>query len=338
VKSKNPLVSVIIPAYNSEKYIAEALDSVFAQTYRPIEVIVVDDGSTDGTADVVKKCQERFIGSNGFAGSTIKTGAANKTSLTYFYQKNSGPSVARNAGIKAARGEYVAFLDADDAWTDDKLEKQVALLQDHPDLDVVFTNVKTRKVKDGRVTEFELFEENRLGRDFFGHEYRVLHPLEKLLKLNFMLTPAIVTRRRCFERGFLFDERKRYAEDWELWLKMALFFNFGYLSDVCVKVIDEADGLSANKPGMILSAVKVLEDFLEENREEVYSRISQRTISSVLKDFYKWKGYALLLNGDAKPARKMFRKSLHESADVRTIIYYMRTFCTSSGGQKKILL
>lgn len=108
--STNPTVSVVIPVYNGAKYVGEALESVFAQTLRPSEVIVVDDGSTDGTGEVVR----------GFE------------TVTYVYQANAGASAARNLGVDRASGEYIAFLDHDDVWSPFKLERQVALLRDDP--------------------------------------------------------------------------------------------------------------------------------------------------------------------------------------------------------------
>ena len=99
-----PLVSCIVPVFNGERYLAEALDSILAQTYRPVDLIVVDDGSTDGTAQVAAGYGER---------------------ITYLYQENSGPAAARNKGIDAAQGEFVAFLDADDVWHEEKLARQM---------------------------------------------------------------------------------------------------------------------------------------------------------------------------------------------------------------------
>jgi glycosyltransferase involved in cell wall biosynthesis len=114
-----PLVSVVIPAYNYAKYLAKTLDSVFAQTYRPIEVIVVDDGSTDNTAEIVRAYPE----------------------VRYFYQSNQGVSVARNVGITAAQGEYIAFLDADDRWKPDKLSIQITYMLENPDIGITATKV-----------------------------------------------------------------------------------------------------------------------------------------------------------------------------------------------------
>lgn len=106
-----PLVSVVIPVYNGERFLAEALTSVFVQTYRPIEVIVVDDGSTDRSAEI----------------------AASFGEVTLVRQLNSGVSTARNTGIARAQGEFLAFLDADDIWLERKIELQVRYLGDHPE-------------------------------------------------------------------------------------------------------------------------------------------------------------------------------------------------------------
>ena len=128
-----PLVSVMIGVYNAEQYLAEAIDSVFAQTYRPIELIVVDDGSDDGSAEVAKRYGD---------------------ALTYVYQENRGNGGARNTAVEHASGEYFAFLDADDRFVPKKLEWQMAALAPNPSLDIVF----------GHVAEFvspELDEETR---------------------------------------------------------------------------------------------------------------------------------------------------------------------------------
>jgi len=115
MNENNPLVSVIIPVYNCEHYLAEAIESVLAQTYRPIEVIVVDDGSMDNSATITRS----------YSG------------IQYIYQSNQGVAVARNTGIAAARGDFISFLDADDIWSPNKLAVQVAYLLEHPN--VVFT-------------------------------------------------------------------------------------------------------------------------------------------------------------------------------------------------------
>ncbi|MDR0571389.1 MAG: glycosyltransferase [Rickettsiales bacterium] len=115
----NPLISVLIPTYNREKYIAEAIESVLAQDYRPIEIIVVDDGSMDNTKEIVKQYDKKIV--------------------KYFYQKNKGIPGARNACLAKAKGEYIAWLDSDDYYLPDKLTAQMNYMREHPDCEIVFT-------------------------------------------------------------------------------------------------------------------------------------------------------------------------------------------------------
>jgi len=116
-----PLVSVVIPVYNCEQYLAEAIESVLVQTYWPIEIIVVDDGSTDSSADVA----QRF-----------------PPPVRYRFQPHSGAGAARNRGIDQAQGSFFAFLDADDLWVEDKLARQRAAFDDDAELDMVFGHVR----------------------------------------------------------------------------------------------------------------------------------------------------------------------------------------------------
>jgi glycosyltransferase involved in cell wall biosynthesis len=114
---EHPLVSVIIPVYNGARYLREALESVFTQTYRPFEVIVVDDGSTDESGVIAQSFDD----------------------VRYIHQANQGVAVARNNAIEAARGEFFAFLDQDDVWTPEKLTLQIAYLLSHPDVGYTLT-------------------------------------------------------------------------------------------------------------------------------------------------------------------------------------------------------
>ncbi|MGH7717712.1 MAG: glycosyltransferase family A protein [Gemmatimonadaceae bacterium] len=115
------LITCIVPTHNGERYIKEALDSVLAQTYRPIEIVVIDDGSTDGTRDVVMEFGD---------------------SVRYRFEPDVGPPAARNAGLSEARGEFVAFLDGDDLWHPEKLERQMARFIAHPELDYCLSYVR----------------------------------------------------------------------------------------------------------------------------------------------------------------------------------------------------
>jgi len=123
--SANPLVSVIMPVYNGAKFLAEAVTSIRQQSYHPLEIIIVDDGSTDETAEIV-------------------TGLGKD--IRYAYQRNSGPAAARNKGLEMARGEIITFLDVDDLWPPDKLRIQVTRLVNNPNLDVVLGRIQFIKL------------------------------------------------------------------------------------------------------------------------------------------------------------------------------------------------
>lgn len=138
--NNNILVSVIIPVYNGERYLAEAIESVLAQTYHTLETIVVDDGSTDGSADVAK----------GFTDPRVR----------YFYQPNSGQGAARNQGANLAHGSFFAFLDADDVWLSDKLALQMTAFENNPELDMVFGYVRQF-----RSSELDVNPEAKIGHD-----------------------------------------------------------------------------------------------------------------------------------------------------------------------------
>jgi glycosyltransferase involved in cell wall biosynthesis len=120
-KAQNPLISVVIPVFNGEKYLGEAIESIRQQGYVPLEVIIVDDGSTDGTARLVK-----HLG----------------TDIQYIYQDNKGTAAARNTGLRAVKGDIIAFLDADDLWPDDKFALQIPRLKDDPELDIVLGRIQ----------------------------------------------------------------------------------------------------------------------------------------------------------------------------------------------------
>jgi glycosyltransferase involved in cell wall biosynthesis len=116
-----PLISIIIPVFNGELYLSETIDSVLNQSYRPIDVVVLDDGSTDNSADIAR----RYL-----------------PSIKYYYQPNSGLASALNHGISKVEGEYFAFLDADDLWLPDKLALQMKAFEDDPTIDMVFGHMR----------------------------------------------------------------------------------------------------------------------------------------------------------------------------------------------------
>jgi glycosyltransferase involved in cell wall biosynthesis len=182
-----------MPAYNCARYIAQALESVFAQDYEPVEVVVVDDGSTDNTVGVVRGFGDR---------------------VRLIERSHAGPSAARNAGIKAARGELVAFLDADDQWKPRKLELQVPLF-DNPEVGLVYSNFDYIN-EDGELIR------TRLGR---WHKGRIF---PEMMKHGLAWTGTIIVRRSAFEQAGYFDEAMPVAEDLDMWLRVCAHYEADY--------------------------------------------------------------------------------------------------------------
>jgi glycosyltransferase involved in cell wall biosynthesis len=183
----SPLVSVVIPAYNARRWLASAVDSVLTQTYQSVEIIVVDDGSTDGTAGFV---------------------ASRYPDIVLLRQANRGLSAARNAGLDAARGDFVQFLDADDVLLPAKLEKQVALLQERTSLAGVYCDFQYLESDGGRTAS---------GFDEVGDD-RVLR---SLLRRNFIVAHAPLLRTAVVRAQNGFDESLTACEDYDLWLRLA---------------------------------------------------------------------------------------------------------------------
>jgi glycosyltransferase involved in cell wall biosynthesis len=175
------LISCVAPVYNGQRFLAEALDSIFAQTYRPIEVIVVDDGSTDGTADVAARYPQP---------------------IRYIRQENRGSPAARNAGIRAAAGDFLAFLDADDLWPAEKLAVQMARFAARPELDVCVAHAQNFWMDE--VAD----ERERLGD----------HPRTR--PMPGYVTGTLLVRRRLFDAVGLFDENNRHCDVTEFFLRV----------------------------------------------------------------------------------------------------------------------
>lgn len=185
-----PLVSVVIPAYNVAPFIRSAVESALQQSWKNIEVIVVDDGSTDGTSEALVQTVD--------------------PRLTVIPQSNRGSSAARNTGISAARGEYVAFLDGDDLWTRDKLERHVRFLESHPATDMAFSLSRI-------IDEF--------GRSTGRSSQRVSGTISfrRLMLENVVNNgSATVLRRSALNRVGGFDEYLRACVDYDLWLRISL--------------------------------------------------------------------------------------------------------------------
>ncbi len=298
--SGNPLVSVVCPAYNCAQFIAPALESVFAQTFHPIEVIVVDDGSTDSTPELIKSYRE----------------------VCYLRQVNSGPSAARNSGIRAARGEYVAFLDLDDLWIPEKLSNQVAALESCPEAGLAFSDMSL--FSNGGSEELTMFQKYRLTAEYFGHERLIDRAVAKLVTMNFIPTSSVVARKTALTQAGGFDEQFRKSEDWDLWLRMALRYPIIYSPELLtLKRVHEVN-TSRDSEGMNVASLQVLEK-LKRDHQELLEELGV-DIKSVLRDGYRNLGYFYLRQISLAEARRALGQSLSLGFQSRALVYFLSTF------------
>jgi glycosyltransferase involved in cell wall biosynthesis len=210
--SDTPLVSVVIPAYNSAAFIERAIRSVLNQDYRPLEIIVIDDGSTDNTSEVV---------------------AALDGAIRCERQPNAGAAAARNRGIQLSQGEFIAFLDSDDEWLPGRLEKTVRPLINNPDIGLCYCRC-WRESSDG-IRKLE-------------HEEQVQHRLSYgLYPPPYLATPATIIRRACFDRCGLIDTTFPVNEDEELFIRIAEEYPVIQITEPLVLIHDRPGSLSRSR-------------------------------------------------------------------------------------------
>jgi glycosyltransferase involved in cell wall biosynthesis len=249
-----PLVSAIIPTYNRAHTVCEAIDSILNQTYPNIELIVVDDGSTDDTAGALRRY-----------GSTIRI----------ITQQNAGPSVARNRGIAGAAGSIVAFLDSDDLWLPGKIERQVALLERMgSSVPCCLSNISMRW-NTGERSSFEI-----AGLNPPIEEGIWLNPEEVLATRVVLFTQGVAIRRSVLEKIGGFDERLRLLEDHELALRLSAEGPWAFIKDPMVIWRESKGSLYQTARGQDL---RVAETYVRILRERLEKRPATRVQPHVSK-------------------------------------------------------
>ena len=253
-------ISVIIPAYNAEKWIGRAITSVLNQTVKPIEIIVVNDGSTDGTAEVVQKY-----------GSAVR----------YFHQDNSGVAAARNVGIMNARCEWIAFLDADDEWLPNWVPKHQEVMNSHSDCQWSACNFEYSK-EEARVSP--------VARDPSATETVVDYFDAQVNGFRFQ-TSGFLVHRRILDTVGIFNPTLARGEDVDLWSRIAMRFpKIGYSSEICYRCgSDNAGSLTRTKhvrdPQLknICDNLRVAHALGEESVRAYYPYARKRAASYILR-------------------------------------------------------
>ena len=226
---KSPTVSVVVPTYNRAHLVGRAIQSVLNQTYQDFEIIVVDDGSTDNTEELVK--------------------SFNDPRIRYIrHDQNRGGSAARNTGIKMARGEYIAFQDSDDEWLPEKLEKQMRVFENAPaEVGVVYTGF-WRIEGDKRI----YIPSDKISRKEGNIQ-------GELLKGNFVTTQATVLKKECFEKAGMFDQRLPRFQDWELFIRISKYYEFKCIDEPLVISYFTPISISSNQRAQVEAYGLILE-------------------------------------------------------------------------------
>ncbi len=294
-----PLVSVIIPTFNYGRYLSRAIESVLAQTYTNIEIIVVDDGSTDDTKEIVHKYNDPMI-------SYIR------------HEHNYGLSIARNSGIKIAKGDYLAFLDSDDFWLPEKLHLQMEIFRDSPaSLGLVYTAADVFDECTGKISKMpapsyrgqvlsSLLFENRLGGG----------------------SSSVLIKRVCFDSVGVFDPSLMVYEDWDMWLRISEGgFLFDYLDKSLVTLTVHPFSLSKRQAVMAETRGVFLDKHLNLylNHPEIYAM--QHYMTGIM--CYK---SALMARGRIHFIKAIkYSKKNDISLKVRSFIQILASFATFKG-------
>lgn len=272
--SSNPLVSVITPTFNRADYLPYAVESVLSQSVPDFELIVIDDGSTDGTAELM----ERYL-----ADSRIR----------YLKQENQGQSVARNRGIAEARGQFICFLDSDNAWVSTKLETSLKAFEEHPEADIVYGDFITI---DGEGHELGV---NRMAR----YSGRIT---PQLLRDNFVSMNTTMTRKRCFDEMGGFDSADRLAEDYGLWLRFSTRYQFLYVPAVLGYYRVMENQISSDKESRFRANEQLVQGFLKAFPSAVTRGEARRGLSY----FFIRKGRYEYSSGQRRQAFRSLLRSL----------------------------
>lgn len=224
-----PLVSVVIPTYDRAEFVLDAIESVLAQGYTDYEIIIVDDGSSDNTKDILSPLIRKNI-------------------IKYYHQSNQGEASARNLGIAISRGEYIAFLDSDDLFEPEKLEVQVKYLLDHPEVGLVHSCF-VKFDNDGRDLGY------RNTSWFTGKIY----PQILLYWTTLMAIDTVIVPRKVFNEVGMFDVGLKMGPDLDMWRRIARRYPFGFINRSLARVRVHAGNISGNRIDAMDGFIKYLE-------------------------------------------------------------------------------
>lgn len=273
-----PKVSVIIPTYNCERYLPDALESVFKQSFRDFEVVIVDDGSTDGTQEAVKKFKKKY-----------------GEKVNYVYQENRGLACARNTAIRHSRGKYIAILDADDMFLPDRLKEGVKAFEEHPEVGLVHANIFWMS-EAGRIISTPKRDVSVLSGRIFRHIF---------LRNAHVSISTVLVKKECFDSVGLFDENlsRLGCEDREMWLRISNVYPFLYIDRLLGLYRIRHDSMSRDKGKMLRARYYVVDKFCP---PEKFCILRQMALARIHRDL----GDEFFQAGDIFAGTKEFARSI----------------------------
>jgi glycosyltransferase involved in cell wall biosynthesis len=305
-----PVFSVVIPTFNRAAFVTKAVDSVLRQTFSNCEILVVDDGSTDSTGDVLRSYEDR---------------------IRIVHQANSGVSSARNTGIREATGKWIAFLDSDDEWRENYLARQFECIGVYKDVVCSITNAVT--LDSAQVTHSH-FQQSIL-RKFRGDPYiRLERPFSAIMDHPHWFLQPLVVRHDALLRAGLFDTRLTIAEDLDLIARLSLAGPFAFSREPLVEIHRRAESITNLAQQRKLEPMKSSILF-----ETVYSRLArdkrlqsfERTeLAKARSANQRWQGNLLLMSGKQNQARASYRKALIIYPSIRSLAKYFISFFPSA--------
>lgn len=252
-----PLVSAVIPAYNAAAFVERAIDSVLAQTYPNIEIIVINDGSTDNTLKVLERYRLKIILIN---------------------QPNRGTRHARNQGIRAAQGEWIAYLDADDYWLPEKIERQVNWMQNHPKVGFCSTRTRVESAEGEYLSTWK-------------HPSVKRSTLHTLFETNAAIAggaSGVTVRSDLQGKVGLFDESLASNEDVDMWMRLAYEAEYACLDEILTVVVRRPNSISRNLSPMRSSALRVMKKNRHLLDKKSQKQFWRNAYATVLCDYAKW--------------------------------------------------
>jgi len=263
-------VSIVLPTYNRKDLVGKSIQSVLDQTYADFELIIVDDASTDGTEEVIKSFSD--------------------PRMVYLkHETNQGGAAARNTGIRAAKGEFIAFQDSDDIWLKEKLAKQIVVFEKSTEnVGLVYSLCARNEGNKERIIP----DKDQIKTE--GNLYK------ELLLENFITLPSAVIRKSCFEKVGLFDQTLPRFQDWELFIRLSKHFEFRYVPEPLVTSYFTEGSISSKPEAMIKALEIILHNHLEDYKSDsnLYARklIGLANLYRIQKDLktsrsYLVKGY-----------------------------------------------